>query len=75
MEVDTHQATGPAVADYTSNKSQSGRPASRALRRQGAVINLNLLASVASTRVPNEVTSQQTCVLIVNCLIPDVATN
>ncbi|KAI6138159.1 hypothetical protein BKA82DRAFT_4021653 [Pisolithus tinctorius] len=34
MEVDTHQVTAPAIADYTSNKSQSGRTASCMLRRQ-----------------------------------------
>ncbi|KIO06947.1 hypothetical protein M404DRAFT_24093 [Pisolithus tinctorius Marx 270] len=59
MEVDTHQVTAPAIADYTSNKSQSGRTASRMLRRQGAVADLDLLANVASTRGSNE-TSQQT---------------
>ncbi|KIO00323.1 hypothetical protein M404DRAFT_29698 [Pisolithus tinctorius Marx 270] len=59
MEVDTHQVTAPAIADYTSNKSQSGRTASCMLRRQGAVADLDLLANVALTRGSNE-TSQQT---------------
>ena len=77
MEVDAHQVTGPAVADYTINKPQSGRAASHKLQRQGAVIDLNLLASVASTRAhaPNEVISQQMYILIFNCLISDTATN
>ncbi|KAI5996842.1 hypothetical protein F5J12DRAFT_785265 [Pisolithus orientalis] len=35
MEVNTHQVTAPAIADYTSNKPQSGRTASHMLRRQG----------------------------------------
>jgi len=43
MEVDAHQVTGPAVADYTINKPQSGRAASRKLQRQGAVIDLDSL--------------------------------
>ena len=77
MEVDAHQVTGPAVVDYTINKPQSGRAASHKLQRQGAVIDINLLASVASTHAhaPNEVISQQMYVLIFNCLIPDAATN
>ncbi|KAI5980389.1 hypothetical protein F5J12DRAFT_789314 [Pisolithus orientalis] len=69
MEVNTHQVTAPAIADYTSNKPQSGRTASCMLRRQGAVTNLDLLANVASTHGSNE-TSQQAYILIFNCLMP-----
>ena len=48
--------------------------ASRALKRQGAVSDLNLLASVASAaRGP---TSNETLyVLIFNCLMPDAVTD
>ena len=68
MEVNSHQVTGPAVVDYTSNKPQSLRTASHTLRRQGAVADLDLLASVASTaRGPNEISQQPMYALIFNC--------
>ncbi|KAI6010847.1 hypothetical protein F5J12DRAFT_781821 [Pisolithus orientalis] len=58
MEVDAHQVTAPAIADYTSNKPQSGRTATHMLRRQGAVTDLDLLAHVVSTCGSNEFSQQ-----------------
>ena len=72
-EVNAHQVTDPAVVGLAS-KPHSKRMASRALKRQGAVSDLNLLASVASAaRGP---TSNETSyVLIFNCLMPDAVTD
>ncbi|KAI6144096.1 hypothetical protein BKA82DRAFT_32588 [Pisolithus tinctorius] len=58
MEVNAHQVTAPAIADYTSNKPRSGRTATHMLRRQGAVADLDLLACVASTHGSNEISQQ-----------------
>ncbi|KIM51189.1 hypothetical protein SCLCIDRAFT_33648 [Scleroderma citrinum Foug A] len=52
-EVNAHQVTGPVVVDCASSKPHIRRIASRALRRHGAVSNLNLLASVVLARGPN----------------------
>jgi len=75
MGVGAYQVTGSAAVVYTS-KPQSGRTASRALRRQGAVSDLNLLAGVASAaRARSNDSLQQTSVFIFNCLILDASTH